>query len=49
MVSARKAQLELELMQLVRDGEDELSSKMQGLDVVDGEEGANAQDGQTAP
>ncbi|PNH09639.1 hypothetical protein TSOC_003723 [Tetrabaena socialis] len=36
MVAARKAQLELELMQLIREGADELTSQLQDLDVEDG-------------
>ncbi|KAG2492084.1 hypothetical protein HYH03_009580 [Edaphochlamys debaryana] len=38
MVAARKAQLELELMALIREGADELTAQLETLDVEDGEE-----------
>ncbi|PNW74621.1 hypothetical protein CHLRE_12g489950v5 [Chlamydomonas reinhardtii] len=37
MVSARKAQLELELMQLIREGADDLTEQLQGMAVEEGE------------
>lgn len=45
MVAARKAQLEMELMSLIKEGADELAAHLQELDVVgeEGEEGAGAE------